>query len=348
MAKDATTEDTPKDPFRMVISDERVVNTYGCRVMTAGIDISQYERNNVMLYMHLRGEVIGKFINLRKEGPVLTGEPVFDEKDARGAKCKQQLEDGFLRACSPELEPTEWSDLPELLLAGQTFPTATKSKLYEISICDIPGNDGALLSLSLPGGSLRLSKDAAATAEIFKTHFPTLHIQNEPPQMKLLLSHLGLADNATETDAVTALNKLKNDGNSNTANAVLKLAKQAGVTLTPEKEASFLKLAKLDPEAALDMLDFSTAKPAPAAAPVATPPADNLRLAAVVDGVAKQLATQPAATDATDTLDRLLLARADWTARDWDKKDPTNWLKLKREKPSIHDQMTKAFYNIKG
>jgi hypothetical protein len=346
MAKDATTEDTQKDPFRMVISDERVVNTYGCRVMTAGIDVTQYERNNVMLYMHLRGEVIGKFINLRKEGPVLTGEPVFDEKDARGAKCKQQMEDGFLRACSPELEPTEWSDLPELLLAGQTFPTATKSKLYEISICDIPGNDGALLSLSLPGGSLRLSKDAAATAEIFKTHFPTLHIQNEPPQMKLLLSHLGLADSATETDAVNALTKLRTDQSGATAELVLKLAKAANA-IKPEKEAIFLRLAKLDPEAALELLDFA-APAAPAAPTAPVPGKDTITLAAVVKDVTTALANTPPAADSADALDRLLLARADWTARDWDKKDPTNWLKLKREKPTIHDQMTKAFYGIKG
>lgn len=35
------------------------LNTHGGRVMTAGIELAQYERNPVLLYMHERGKVIG-------------------------------------------------------------------------------------------------------------------------------------------------------------------------------------------------------------------------------------------------------------------------------------------------
>ena len=41
-----------------VISDESV-NSYGKVILTDGIDISQFERNPVMLYMHERATVVG-------------------------------------------------------------------------------------------------------------------------------------------------------------------------------------------------------------------------------------------------------------------------------------------------
>jgi hypothetical protein len=328
---------------RFVISDERVVNSYGIRVMTDGIDISQYERNNVCLYMHQRGRVIGKFIDLRKEGPVLTGEPVFDEKDELGAKIKQQVEDGFIRACSPELEPIEWSAEPFMMLPGQPLPTATKTKLYEISICDIPGNDGSLMCLSLPGGSLRLSHDPAATAEILKQNFPNLQL-NHKPKMKLLLSRLGLSSDASEDAALAAIDKLKTDAKGETADFVLKLAKTAGL-IKPEKEALFLRLAKLDPEAALELVDFSSLKPAGET----VPPKDSLRLVNVVEGIREANAEGADASKTTkDPLDVLLLSRADWDARKWEKEDPANWLKLKKTKPEIHTGLYDAFYKAKG
>ena len=41
---------------RIVISDESV-NCYGTWISTAGMDISQYERNPVLLWMHWRGVI---------------------------------------------------------------------------------------------------------------------------------------------------------------------------------------------------------------------------------------------------------------------------------------------------
>ncbi|MBD2769711.1 hypothetical protein IC235_17615 [Hymenobacter sp. BT664] len=334
-------------PTRFVISDENEVNSYGIRVMTAGIDISQYERNNILLYMHQRGRVIGRVINLQKEGPLLTGEPVFDEEDEFAAEIKRKVDGDWLRACSPELDvsaPGCFSDDPALRLAGQLFPTAIKSKLYEISICDIPGNDSAL-RLTM-GGSLLLSKDAAATAEAFKQNFPNLQL-NYKPKMKLVLSRLGLSENASEEAALAAIDKVKADADTTTANFILKLAKEHKL-IKPEKEAMFLRLAKLDPEAALELVDFSGLKPAGDAAP----PKDSLRLTDVVDRNATANAAAAAAAAAAegpkDELEKLVLSRADWDARRWERDDSKTWLRLKREKPEIHEKLYKAFYSIKG
>ena len=35
------------------------LNGYGTRVLTAGMNVEQYQRNPVLLYMHERGNVIG-------------------------------------------------------------------------------------------------------------------------------------------------------------------------------------------------------------------------------------------------------------------------------------------------
>lgn len=129
---------------RVRITNSRV-NSYGTRVLTAGLDISQYERNPVLLYMHERGKVIGYMKELRLEGDELTGEPVFDEASELSQRCKKQWEFGSLRMVSMGIDIIETSESPEQLLPGQTRPTITKSKLDEVSIVDIGANDDAIV-----------------------------------------------------------------------------------------------------------------------------------------------------------------------------------------------------------
>lgn len=63
---------------RVRISNESV-NCYGTRILTSGIDLAQYQRNPVLLYMHERGKVVGLVKDLKVEGQDVTGELVFDE-----------------------------------------------------------------------------------------------------------------------------------------------------------------------------------------------------------------------------------------------------------------------------
>lgn len=121
------------------------VNSYGTRVLTSGLDISQYERNPVLLYMHERGEVIGYIKDLQLEGDELTGEPVFDEASELSQRCKKQWEFGSLRMVSIGIDIIETSESQEHLLPGQTRPTITKSKLDEVSVVDIGANDDAIV-----------------------------------------------------------------------------------------------------------------------------------------------------------------------------------------------------------
>ena len=69
-------------PKEAIISTPRL-NSYGARVLTEGIDLTQYQKNPVLLYMHRRGRKedmpIGIMENVRVEGDTLYGTPKFDD-----------------------------------------------------------------------------------------------------------------------------------------------------------------------------------------------------------------------------------------------------------------------------
>ena len=129
---------------RVRISNDSL-NSYGSRVLTSGMSVEQYCRNPVLLYMHQRGKR-----DWLCEGPSgrdgeVTGELVFDEATDLSKRCKKQFEFGSLRMVSAGIDILELSDQPEHLLQGQTSPTITKSKLYEVSLVDVGSNDDAIV-----------------------------------------------------------------------------------------------------------------------------------------------------------------------------------------------------------
>ncbi len=198
-----------------VISTERV-NEVGSRVITVGVDYAQYERNPVLLYMHQRGGdrmPIGRVENLRLDGAKIIGTPVFDLNDEFAKRIADKWENNFLRMLSPKFEIVETSNDPALILVGQTRETITRSKLIEISIVDIGGNDDAL-QLCYNGKTLELGSGATCDA------LPLLSLNKENPDegnsnnqnlqnMKTIFLALGLSETATSDQAVAAISALK-------------------------------------------------------------------------------------------------------------------------------------------
>ena len=144
---------------RVRISNE-ILNAYGTWIVTAGCDTAQYERNPVLLYMHVRGDVIGYIKDIKVENDEVTGEPVFDEASELSIRAKKQFDFGSLRMVSAGIEILEMSEDPKLLKPGQTRPTITKSRLIEVSIVDIGANDDSLV-LTQNGVRLQLGKDGS-------------------------------------------------------------------------------------------------------------------------------------------------------------------------------------------
>jgi endonuclease V-like protein UPF0215 family len=134
---------------KFVVNTENV-NEYGYRVLTNGIDYTQYMRNPVVLFMHTRPDgkrieaIIGRCIALTVENGELIAEIEFDEKDDFANSIAGKVERGFIRMASMYADVKEASSDATLLLPGQYLETVTKCKLIEISIVDIGGNDDAL------------------------------------------------------------------------------------------------------------------------------------------------------------------------------------------------------------
>lgn len=192
---------------RVRISNESL-NCYGSRVLTSGMNVDQYNRNPVLLYMHERGQVIGYVKDLRVEGEEVTGELMFDEASDLSVRCKKQWEFGSLKMVSAGIDILETSDEAEHLVQGQTAPTITRSKLFEVSLVDIGANDDAI-RLHKDGVLLTLGKNAAEVLPQLHSNQPTK--TKEMDQEKLALE-LGLPKDADEAAINARLAKLKADG----------------------------------------------------------------------------------------------------------------------------------------
>ena len=207
-----------------VIISTSGLNCYGSRVLTSGIDLTQYQKNPVLLWMHRRSYngkdmPIGRMENLRIDGDLLIGTPVFDENDEFAKQIASKWENGFLRMASAGIEIVETSDAPEHLLQGQTRATITRSKLEEVSIVDIGGNDEALQLYGTDGKLMTLASGENCD------HLPLLlnkeHAEGTAPEAsfnnqnnnnsmnKEILQLLGLSETASEQEAVNALRLLK-------------------------------------------------------------------------------------------------------------------------------------------
>lgn len=194
---------------KVVISTPSL-NSYGTRVLTSGIDIEQYNRNPILLYMHRRGEredaPIGRVDDVHIEGDKLVGSLVFDEKDDFARKVAQKWADGFLRMVSAGLTIIELSDDPAVLLPGQRRMTITKSKLDEVSVVDIGANDDALALYNAEGGRITLAQGDDLSLPLLQTT-PTPNTSQSMNE-KIVLA-LGLSKEAAEEQVLGAIAQMK-------------------------------------------------------------------------------------------------------------------------------------------
>ncbi len=189
---------------RVRISNDSL-NSFGTRVLTSGMNVEQYCRNPVLLYQHERGKVIGYVKDLRVENDEVTGELMFDEATELSRQCKKQYEFGSLRMVSIGIDILELGEDKELLVQGQTSPTVTKSKLYEVSLVDIGSNDDAIV-LRKDGMQITLGRDGESPLPLLGTN----NTQNsQQMELKTLALQLGLpetADEAAVNARITELN----------------------------------------------------------------------------------------------------------------------------------------------
>lgn len=207
------------------------LNSYGTRVLTSGMNLEQYQRNPVLLYMHERGNVIGYVKDIAVEDGEVTGELMFDEASELSVRCKKQYEFGSLKMVSAGLDILETSEDPKLLVQGQTCPTITRSKLFEVSLVDIGANDDAIV-LQKDGKKITLGRDSECP-------LPMLNNNNQKQkqmEQKQFALQLGLPETATEAELTARLGELKA---AKEENEELRKEKEsltlAGITATVDK-----------------------------------------------------------------------------------------------------------------
>lgn len=184
-------------PF--LITDDSV-NSYGFRLLTAGYQRSEFERNPIGYFMHLRdGGVLCRWEDIEVKGDKVFGKPVINMSHPRAQQTIDEIENGFLNAASVgHLVLLEWTDEPALMLPNQKGPTVTKWFNRECSLVDVPGNFNALKLYDSDDNEINLADFTKSTI----------------PQMKKLeitadqLAKLNLKAESTESDLSQAINDL--------------------------------------------------------------------------------------------------------------------------------------------
>lgn len=252
---------------QFVVTDESL-NTYGLRLMSDGGDFSDFIKNPIMLYSHIRGYErnsgdpllpIGKWVNLRQEGGRWIAEPEFDEDDQFAMKVSKKVDKGVLNACSISVEPIEWSEDPALMLPGQMLPTITKWKAREISIADLPSNTSCV-KLSYKGKSINLDNDSHTVDElkqIFSTNNKPV-IENSMKSvialLNTLITGLSLSDDAKETEVLAGINKLSSKHREEIAAKEAKIVELTAQVQTHKDAAAAAEL-KATEDKAISLVD---------------------------------------------------------------------------------------------
>ena len=128
-------------PKPFVFNDQNQANSYGFRILTAGISLKRFNKNPIMLNQHWNStsNVLGKWENLKVEKDLLLGEPVFDVADEEALKVSGKVDRGFINSCSMGITFKR----EDLKIIG-TELIMEKCELYECSIVAVPSNANSI------------------------------------------------------------------------------------------------------------------------------------------------------------------------------------------------------------
>lgn len=140
-------------PKPFVFNDENQANSYGFRILTAGISLKRFKNNPMMLDQHYNSTsgVLGKWENVTVDKSLLLGEPLFDLEDEVALKISKKVEATFINSCSMGITFKR----EDLKIIGEEL-IMTKCELYECSIVAVPSNAN---SIRLYADSGELLKD---------------------------------------------------------------------------------------------------------------------------------------------------------------------------------------------
>ena len=128
-------------PKPFVFNDQNQSNSYGFRILTAGISLKRFKKNPIMLDQHWNStqSVLGKWENIRVDNGLLLGEPLFDIEDENALKVSGKVDREFINSCSMGIT----FNREDLKIIG-TELVMEKCELYECSIVAVPSNANSI------------------------------------------------------------------------------------------------------------------------------------------------------------------------------------------------------------
>lgn len=185
-----------------VLNDETKINSYGFRVMNAGINLERFKQNPVMLDEHTNStkNVLGRWKNIRIEGALLLADADFDRKDPESDIIAGKVERGFIKGASIGVV----FDKSNMTSAKDGIYNLMQCELYEASICAIPSNANALSLYANTGERMSATAIKLAFSNIQHTKFSTMDLRTQ------ILELLELPAGADDEDIITAISELKN------------------------------------------------------------------------------------------------------------------------------------------
>lgn len=139
--------------MEFILNDESVVNSYGFRTLNAGISLDRFNTNPVALYSHDSNKIIGRWLNLRVEGPKLIADLEIDEQDEFAMDIKGKIERGFLKGASMGILPA-----PDAFEYDGFTYVLKACEMIESSVTPIPSNKGAIVLYNQEGIALSLEE----------------------------------------------------------------------------------------------------------------------------------------------------------------------------------------------
>ncbi|MES2651273.1 MAG: peptidase [Bacteroidota bacterium] len=273
-----------------ILNDETQKNSHGFRVPNAKIDLERFKKNAVLLYMHRRGEVHGKWENIRIEGSLLLADAVFDVDDPKSKEISGKVERGFLNAASIYLNFTSDTTFVEV---GKNDFELHGTEALESSVVDIP-SCGNALKLFQSGEELQEEQikgyllsaqpfKKLKTTEMEKFMFTAVALSvlqglgvtdtDNPEKVSDAFVKLS-ADLKTEKEAHTTLKNSFTELKTSTAKNILAVALAEG-KITADEETSMLPDTIANPELTAKFLSKIPAKVKLSATVVTKPKKDG-------------------------------------------------------------------------
>lgn len=171
----------------LVFSDESI-NSFGFYLKNDGCDLTLFNKNPILLWMHNRSwrgtkdEILpigtAKDVKFNEQKQQWEATPVFDLDDEFAAEIGRKYDAGILRMSSAGIRPLEFSEDPKLMKKGQTRATVTKWILKEISIVDIGSNQNAVALYNHDDEMINLAADGQ------EIPVPKLELSDKPNNQK--------------------------------------------------------------------------------------------------------------------------------------------------------------------